>query len=525
MGFQDIMMAVVNRIEPLRLNAAKKAITYFAEACPPRPFAHSMFSEYVSWPGLVERKYSGRHLPCAEGTDAPAQPDLDDIADLFERKAFIPCQDSSLLFPLFAQWFVDGFLRTKWEDPTKQRFFRENESNQEIDLNQLYGSSEIQTRMLRELGNGGRLKSRLIDSEEWPPLLFEEREDGFHVREEFARNDERPGLYTDDNLNRIYGNWPDEDLREAWATGLEFGSATLGQSLLNVLFLREHNRVAGIIANAHPDWDDERVFQTTRNVLTVLLLNLVMSDYIPHIARQRLDLAVPPGWAEEQSWYRTNRMAVEFAMLYRWHDLIPDDFYCGDEKMPATALVRPNKWMMKEKLRDIMMGAAKTPAGRLGLGNTAHFLNMKGGADVKRLSVAMGRSCKLASFNDYREHYGLSRYKDFYSLTKDRAMAAELERLYGDVDKLEWFVGIFAEHHQPPDMMGELLRVMVANDAFTQALTNPLLSKAVFGPQTFSEEGMAIIKSTKTLSDIAVRNTGLQPKQKKFVTMKVQTKR
>lgn len=525
MGLQDLVMAVVNRIEPVRLHFAKKAISYFAEACPPRPFAHSMFSDYVSWPGLVERKYSGRHLPPAEGPEAPVEPDLDALAALFERESFIPDHDSSLLFPLFAQWFVDGFLRTKWEDPTKPRFFRENESNQEIDLNQIYGSSEIQTRMLRDLGNGGRLKSRIIDGEEWPPLLFEERDDGFHVREEYARTEDQPGLYTDDNLNRIFGKWPDEDLREAWATGLEFGSATLGQSLMNVLFLREHNRVAGIIAKAHPDWDDERVFQTTRNVVTVLLLNLVMSDYIPHIARQRINLAVPPGWAEEQTWYRTNRMAVEFALLYRWHDLIPDQFFCGDKEMPASALVRPNRWMMKEKLRDILMGAARTPAGRIGLHNTAQFLNMKGGADVKRLSASMGRTCKLASFNDYREHYGLKRYKDFYSLTRDRKTAAELEALYGHVDKLEWFVGIFAEHHQPPDMMGELLRVMVANDAFTQALTNPLLAKSVFGPHTFSEEGMAVIKSTRTLADIAVRNSGLVPKQKKLVTMKVQKRR
>ncbi|NNU15412.1 hypothetical protein HK107_03600 [Parvularcula sp. ZS-1/3] len=524
MGFKDMLTAVINHIEPLRLPAAKKAISFFAEACPPRPMAYSMFSEYVSWPGLVERRYSGRHLPPATGENAPAKPDLDAIADLFERDEFVPCHDTSLLFPLFAQWFVDGFLRTKWEDPTKERFFRENESNQEIDLNQLYGSSEVQTHMLRDMGNGGRLKSRMIDGEEWPPLLFEERADGFHVRAEYARTDTSPGLYTDNNLRRIYEKWPDADLREAWATGLEFGSATLGQSLMNVLFLREHNRVAGLISEAHPDWDDEHVFQTTRCVVTVLLLNVVMQDYIPHIARQRLDLGVPPGWAEEQPWYRTNRMAVEFALLYRWHDLIPDEFFVRGEARSAVELVKPNKWLMKEKLRHVLVGASRTPAGRIGLRNTAKFLNMKGGADVKRLSTDMGRCCHLASFNDYREHYGLKRYKSFLELTKNKEDAAELERLYGHIDKLEWWVGLFAEYYEAPDMMGELLRMMVANDAFTQALTNPLLSKAVFGPHTFSEVGMKVIKETKTLADIAVRNTGLTKKQKHCVSMHVQTR-
>ena len=45
-------------------------------------------------------------------------------------------------------------------------------------------------------------------------------------------------------------------------------------------------------------------------------------------------------------------------------------------------------------------------------------------------------------------------------------------------------------------MMGELLTTMVANDAFTQALTNPLLARNVFNEATFSAAGMKIINET-----------------------------
>jgi prostaglandin-endoperoxide synthase 2 len=55
-------------------------------------------------------------------------------------------------------------------------------------------------------------------------------------------------------------------------------------------------------------------------------------------------------------------------------------------------------------------------------------------------------------------------------------------------------------------MMGELLTYMVANDAFTQALTNPLLARNVFNDATFTNTGMKIIKKTRSLQDIVIRN-------------------
>jgi prostaglandin-endoperoxide synthase 2 len=56
-------------------------------------------------------------------------------------------------------------------------------------------------------------------------------------------------------------------------------------------------------------------------------------------------------------------------------------------------------------------------------------------------------------------------------------------------------------------MMGDLMTTMVAYDAFTQALTNPLLARNVFSEATFSTTGMAIIKGTKSLQQIVTRNS------------------
>src|SRR5262249_39022446 len=94
----------------------------------PRPYQFSTMSPYTSWDSLTDRPFSGRHLPGA--TPAPARlPPVDDVVALFRRgpAGTILSDKSTLLFPYFAQWFTDGFLRTNPKD------WRQNTSNHEID--------------------------------------------------------------------------------------------------------------------------------------------------------------------------------------------------------------------------------------------------------------------------------------------------------------------------------------------------------------------------------------------------------
>ena len=84
-----------------------------------------------------------------------------------------------------------------------------------------------------------------------------------------------------------------------------------------------------------------------------------------------------------------------------------------------------------------------------------------------------------------------------------------LEGLYGDIDNLDLIVGLYAEKLKDPidDLFGDLMTRMVAYDAFTHALTNPLLSNNVWGPDTFTKTGMKVIEDTHCLEDILKRNS------------------
>lgn len=52
-----------------------------------------------------------------------------------------------------------------------------------------------------------------------------------------------------------------------FAVGHEAFGLVPGLMMYATIWLREHNRVCDIMKQEHPDWDDERIFQTTRLIL------------------------------------------------------------------------------------------------------------------------------------------------------------------------------------------------------------------------------------------------------------------
>jgi prostaglandin-endoperoxide synthase 2 len=121
-------------------------------------------------------------------------------------------------------------------------------------------------------------------------------------------------------------------------------------------------------------------------------------------------------------------------------------------------------------------------------------------------SVKLGRQAQLASYNDYREICGYPRVTDFNQITGDEYAQQKLKELYGHVDKIELFVGLYAEDVRENSAIPPLVARIIGIDAFSQALTNPLLSPKVFNKDTFSEVGWEIIQNTKTVSDLVNRN-------------------
>jgi len=510
--FTETKDIVVNEVQEF---ISKFAINKLANKTPPRPRPYSLWSEvpkpsgranqgpvsdYTSWPSLTDRSFSGRHLPpCtqAEVDQLPVESEFVNpdetgpITALFKRVEQRNSTKNTMTFPFFAQWFTDSFLRV---DATDRR---KNTSNHEIDLCQIYGLKETTTDLLRSK-NGGKLASQMIEGEEYPEYLYEKKSgQSYQIKAKF----QLLPYVSDGRIDYITAKFPEERKAELFASGLERGNSTIGYTAMSTLFLREHNRICEVLAGQNPSWGDERLFQTARMINIVLLLKIVVEDYIVHISGGVIPFKVDISYPEEERWYRTNWMSIEFDLLYRWHSLIPDTITLNGEPVAGRDFMMNNALLVSLGVGSLLQQASDQPSGRIGLANTPDFL-----LEAEYQSIKMCRDFRLQSYNDYREQFDLDRLESFAELTANAEVRQRLQSLYVDIDQVEFFVGIFAEDSDSPAIFGELLTTMVASDAFTQVLTNPLLSKNIFNDSTFTAYGMQLIEDTSKLQDLVNRN-------------------
>ena len=143
-------------------------------------------------------------------------------------------------------------------------------------------------------------------------------------------------------------------------------------------------------------------------------------------------------------------------------------------------------------------------AGAMVLHNTPQFL-----WPAELAGLALSRQFKVQPYVKYCGPFGVKRPTSFKELTGNERTASELKKLYPrGVETVDFMVGLRAEKRPEDRVLGDLMLNMVAFDAFSQALTNPLLAENVYMRQTFSEEGLKIIENTNSFRDIVNRNNG-----------------
>lgn len=528
MGLLNVpwIVKLIGMVPPLDAWINRIVINKIVNQVRNRPHPHSTKAPYTSWSSLTDKAWSARHLD-ASPIDQGSLPPFEKLHPLFARtgESQRMCPKSTCLFPSFAQYLTDGFIRTV-TDKSDPDHLKRNTSNHNIDLCPLYGRTPEQTAALRVQSpvsqDRGKLKSQIENGEEFAPYLF----DGDAIKPEFEILDKPLGL---ENLDAAIAKGSPEVAAAVrakrgrlFAFGGDRANSVPQTAMMNTLLLREHNRLAKELGERNPGWDDDRVFETARNIVVVQFIKVVVEDYINHIAPTHFRLKADPKAAWKAKWNRSNWITTEFSLLYRWHALIPDHItWGGTTHKTDRSYFMENLPLIQTGLAQAFEDMSAQATGELGPRNTTKSL-----LHVEEASVAQGRSCQIRPFTDYLEYLKRMPIEKMSDISSDRDVAALLKDAYGSVNQVDFFVGLFCEDRVKNSPLPSMILSFVALDAFSQALTNPLLSEHVFKPPTdpdadhptFSRYGWEQIAACGSVRDLVMRNIAT-PENLGFVGM------
>lgn len=458
---------------------------------------------------LLNKEHFALEVPKPTAEQIKDLPDIEKLVALFERKngAESEAKESrvSLLLPFFAQHLTDAVFQSKGDTEI------ETDAPHEIILNQIYGNTKGDELALRSMVDG-KLKTRQLKihgkDSEFPDALCHEVDGSWQVKKEY----QQLSYLSEKRLAKLLASYKGRE-QELCAVGLFQGNMTLGNFAITTLLVREHNRLCEGVEQELTEKGlpvtDELIFKKAQQINITTYMKLVIEDYINTFAGQKIfKLDTKSFFYEKQRWCRESPIPFHFNILYRFHGMIPDTLK-GHETLGFGAYLANNGLVMNQGLGPVFELASSQAASPLNLGNTHKAL-----LAAEKAMLEKGRR-HLGSFNAHREaqQAGSSlQFSDF-----DPAFQQALSELYGgDVNKLDYAVGIFAELPKKSwvekigftddSFLGSTIMGAIGKHAFRHILSNRFMSREFLNPQVMTEFGWETLQTTDSVEQLVKRN-------------------
>lgn len=319
-----------------------------------------------------------------------------------------------------------------------------------IDASNVYGSDPTRAAAIRDTGNGGRLKTSAGS------LL----------------------PYNTTGLPNAGGLSP-----SMFLGGDVRANEQVGLTAMHTLFVREHNRLADLLAGNNPAWTDEELYQTSRKIVGAEMQAITYGEFLPSLlGRRHARSLAPERYSYDSSIDAT--ISNEFATsIYRFgHSMLPEDVplaHVGSSprgSLPLADAFFDPSFLASDAtgatnhMEQLLLGLSVNKAQEIDTKMTDGVRNFlfgppgAGGMDLAALNIQRGRDHGLPLYNDMREAYGLSPVDSFGDITNDRRVRRRLRQLYGSVDKIDSWVGALAEEHLRGSSVGELAYAAIAQE-------------------------------------------------------------
>lgn len=286
---------------------------------------------------------------------------------------------------------------------------------------------------------------------------------------------------------------------------------------IQTVFVREHNFQARRIREAQPELRDEQIYQQARRIVIAEIQHITYDEFLPALLGTG-GLGPDPGYDINAN--AGVSIVFSTAGFRLGHTLLsPNLLRLQEDGTPSArgplalrdAFFEPTPPILaSEGVEPILRGLAAQAAQELDdkvIDDVRSFLFGKpgaGGLDLISLNIQRGREMGLPDFNTVRADFGLPRKTTFAAITSDPQKAATLERLYGDVNDIDPFVGFLTEDRVPGSLVGDTLRTVLV-DQFSRSRAGDRF----WYERALDSADLERVRSTR-LSDIVLRNTTIR---------------
>jgi Animal haem peroxidase len=323
------------------------------------------------------------------------------------------------------------------------------------------------------------------------------------------------------------------------------GNWWLGLAMFHTVFMREHNAICDRLARAHPDWDDDELFEHARLVNAALIAKIHTVEWTPALLdSSTMQTGMRANWwglmgerfarrfgrvstSEEvsgipgsQTWLHgaPYAMTEEFVAVYRMHPLIPDDFSLraaadnheiASHTFPEIAGTKTHEILDTVPMADLLYSFATEHPGAIVLHNfpkhLQHFVKPDGSVvDLAAVDVLRSRERGVPRYNEFRRRFHLAPARRFEDFSDDPSVVADLRRLYDEPEDVDLMIGLYAE--APPKgfaFSDTAFRVFVL--MASRRLKSDRFYTYDYRPEVYSREGLAWI-ADNTMATVLARN-------------------
>lgn len=282
---------------------------------------------------------------------------------------------------------------------------------------------------------------------------------------------------------------------------------------LHTLFVREHNRQAGIIAKQNPLMSDDKIFAEARKIVTAEIQAITYNEFLPVLlGNEKSD---PNNFNIDQ---KTNdgKVSNEFATAaYRLgHTLVSEKVAVkqADGSIKQVSLdevfFQP-EFTEQEGIGAILSGQSEQTSEKVdnkivdGLRNRLFGPPGSGapGLDLASLNIQRGRDHNLPTYNAMREALGMRKIESFNDPIFQEGVGEKLASVYSSPDEIDLWVGGLAENPSGASMLGETFTKIVSEQFAKTAKADEN-----FYTRTMSYEDQQWLNNL-SLSDIIKANT------------------